>query len=118
LKALSHDHLNPLEVRHVLKSLVGIHRLGYPFIVFIAVVAACIGFAVVVAEVHAREEPAPDQPPAFKPLRYDEDYSYLRDTSARTGDPLSLEPIKFIPLNRARSSRGATTSVSLRPWGR
>lgn len=102
----------------MLKSLVGIHRLGYPFIVFIAVVAACIGFAVVVAEVHAREEPAPDQPPAFKPLRYDEDYSYLRDTSARTGDPLSLEPIKFIPLNRARSSRGATTSVSLRPWGR
>lgn len=43
----------------------------------------------------------PAGPPPFRQLRYDEDYSYLRDPAARSGDPLSLEPLKYIPLNRA-----------------
>lgn len=82
-------------------SLVGIHRRGYPFSVLIAIVAACLGFAAMGVQAHAQEKPAPDQPPAFEPLRYDEDYAYLRDPSARTGDRLALEPLKFIPLNPA-----------------
>lgn len=51
------------------------------------------------------QAPAPPErpagPPPFKQLRYDEDYSYLRDPAARTGSALSLEPLKYIPLNRA-----------------
>jgi hypothetical protein len=78
-------------------SLVGPHIPGRAFIARVAV--ACICFAAMVADAHAQEEPSPDRPPPFALLRYDEDYSYLRDPSARTGDLLSLEPIKFIPLN-------------------
>src|SRR5687768_10729736 len=43
----------------------------------------------------------PSQPPPIRPLRYEEDYSYLRDPAARTGDFLTLEPIKYIPLSQS-----------------
>jgi hypothetical protein len=36
------------------------------------------------------------EPPQFSTLRYDEDYSYLRDRSARSG--AWWEPLKYIPL--------------------
>jgi hypothetical protein len=81
----------------MLTSLVGPRISGRAFIARVAV--ACICFAAMVADARAQEEPSPDRPPPFAPLRYDEDYSYLRDPAARTGDLLSLEPIKFIPLN-------------------
>ncbi|HLP77194.1 MAG TPA: alginate export family protein [Candidatus Paceibacterota bacterium] len=41
------------------------------------------------------------EPPPFKQLRYDEDYSYLKDASHR---PDYSDPIKFIPLNTNGSS--------------
>jgi hypothetical protein len=44
--------------------------------------------------------PEPSQPPRIRPLRYEEDYFYLRDPAVRTGDFLALEPIKYIPLNQ------------------
>jgi hypothetical protein len=37
---------------------------------------------------------APAQPPAFKPVRSDEDYSYLRDAPEREG----LDALRYIPL--------------------
>jgi len=40
------------------------------------------------------------EPPPFKQLRYDENYSYLRDSTRRAD---FLDPIKFIPLNANRS---------------
>jgi hypothetical protein len=40
---------------------------------------------------------AQDKPPAYRPLRYEEDWSVLRD--ARGGDV--FDPIKFIPLDEA-----------------
>src|SRR5258708_32986336 len=39
--------------------------------------------------------------PAFKQLRYDENYSYLRDAPQKTD---LLDPIKFVPLNESQSS--------------
>ncbi len=43
----------------------------------------------------AQRTEAPAQPP-FKSLRYDEDYSYLRDPARRTE---TLDALKYIPLN-------------------
>src|SRR5262245_1983583 len=40
--------------------------------------------------------PAPQSPPAFHPLRYDEDWSYLEDESRRSE---WLDELKYIPLN-------------------
>lgn len=51
-------------------------------------------FAVPMARVNAQAPPHPS-PPAYKTLRYDEDYSYLKDPSRRA-DP--WDPIKYIPL--------------------
>jgi len=45
-------------------------------------------------------QPRPPQPPPFETLRYNEDYSYLKDPGARSGDPWVLEPLKYIPLDR------------------
>lgn len=51
---------------------------------------------------HESASPGPRvHPPPFQILRYDEDYSYLRDPAARTGDLLALEPIKYLPLDAA-----------------
>jgi hypothetical protein len=40
----------------------------------------------------------PTPPPAYTPLRYNEDYSYLKDPSRRTD---LFDPIKYIPLNES-----------------
>ena len=48
-----------------------------------------------IPQIHA-EEPTTATPPAFKQLRYDEDYSYLQDPARRVD---WLDPIKFIPFN-------------------
>src|SRR5262245_64710134 len=40
--------------------------------------------------------PSPQSPPPFQPLRYDEDWSYLRDESRRSE---WLDRLKYIPLN-------------------
>jgi Alginate export len=40
-----------------------------------------------------------DQPPRLTTIRYDEDYSYLRDPGLRTG--AWWEPFKYVPLNQA-----------------
>jgi HSP20 family molecular chaperone IbpA len=39
---------------------------------------------------------SPNQPPAYKPLRYEEDYSYLKDPDRRTD---LLDALKYIPLS-------------------
>lgn len=44
--------------------------------------------------------PAGTLPPPFKGLRYDEDFSYLRDASKRAD---RVDRLKFIPLNRSKS---------------
>ncbi|MGH7378212.1 MAG: alginate export family protein, partial [Candidatus Methylomirabilales bacterium] len=41
------------------------------------------------------EEPAPQAPPPYKPLRFEEDYRYLRDRALRTD---FWDPIKYILL--------------------
>src|SRR5262245_60451765 len=38
-------------------------------------------------------------PPAISTVRYDEDYSYLRESSSRTG--AWWEPLKYIPLSES-----------------
>src|SRR6185503_8915249 len=43
----------------------------------------------------------PSPPPAFKQLRYDENYAYLRDPTLRTD---FLDAIKFIPLSKSGES--------------
>jgi hypothetical protein len=43
----------------------------------------------------AQQQSSPNQPPAYKPLRYEEDYSYLKDPSRRTD---FWDPVKYIPL--------------------
>src|SRR5436853_1743930 len=55
-----------------------------------------LGIAGAIASV-AQDQPAP----AFKTIRYDEDYSYLRDETRQTE---LLDAIKYIPLNRDRSA--------------
>jgi hypothetical protein len=45
--------------------------------------------------------PDPPRPPPIRPLRYDEDYAYLRDPAARFDDAAALESIKYIPLDSA-----------------
>src|SRR5690349_14028196 len=47
----------------------------------------------------AAQTNTPAQPPAIGPLRYDEDYSYLRDPKNRSGG--WWERFKFIPLDDA-----------------
>lgn len=61
---------------------------------------AWIHFAAPVAVALGQHQSA-DRPPPFEQLRYEEDHSYLRDPAARTGNVLSLEPIKYIPLNQS-----------------
>src|SRR5438874_3230164 len=55
-----------------------------------------LGIAVAIASV-AQDQPAP----AFKTVRYDEDYSYLRDETRQTE---LLDTIKYIPLSSDRSA--------------
>ncbi len=57
--------------------------------------AGALGVAAVNAA-KADGNPPPAAPPAFTALRYDEDYSYLSDPTARTD---AFDPIKYIPLN-------------------
>jgi hypothetical protein len=45
----------------------------------------------------ARAQTAAAQPPPFTPLRYNEDYSYLRDPARRSG--AWWEPLKYLPLD-------------------
>jgi hypothetical protein len=47
------------------------------------------------------QDPSTVSPPAFTPLRYDEDYSYLKDQPNRTD---FLDPIKYIPLTKDGNS--------------
>ena len=42
------------------------------------------------------QEPPKEPPPAYTELRYDEDYSYLKNPANRTD---FLDPLKYIPLN-------------------
>src|SRR6266853_5663649 len=63
---------------------------------FRAVSALPLGVAVLsVARADGSDPPAAS-PPAFTTLRYDEDYSYLRDPAAHTD---AFDPIKYIPLS-------------------
>src|SRR6266516_4701312 len=57
-----------------------------------ALIAVGFGLALVAAS-HAA-----DAPPAYAPLRWSEDYSYLKDPARRTD---GFDPIKYIPLNAA-----------------
>jgi len=52
----------------------------------------------------ARSEPAVPCPPEFETLRYDEDYSCLRDPNARQGP---LDSIKYMPLPFGDDSYGS-----------
>jgi hypothetical protein len=42
--------------------------------------------------------------PDFKQLRYEEDFSYLKDPAKKTGDPISLEPLKYITFGQSEST--------------
>ena len=65
--------------------------------VFSRVLVASAMGAAVVNGAHAEDPHSPAvSPPAFTALRYDEDYSYLKDPAARTN---AFDPIKYIPLN-------------------
>jgi hypothetical protein len=61
---------------------------------------ARIGFAIIILLILSAsalaQEPAPTPPP-YQSLRFEEDYSYLKDKSRRTE---SLDKLKYIPLGR------------------
>jgi hypothetical protein len=69
---------------------------------FGTIVATELGVAVMsVAKADDNGRPPAASPPAFTTLRYDEDYSYLRDPAARTD---FFDPIKYIPLSERGDS--------------
>jgi hypothetical protein len=60
---------------------------------------ACLALASATSPSHGQElgQPKPgDKPPEYQKLRYDEDYSYLKDPAKRTD---FWDPIKYIPLS-------------------
>jgi len=65
------------------------------------VVASALGVAVVNAAKADGNNPPNASPPAFTSLRYDEDYSYLKDPSARTD---VFDPIKYISIGELSDS--------------
>lgn len=67
-----------------------------------APVAASIGWLALAAPVvlPAQETPHRSATPSFRSLRYEEDFSHLKDPATRTGNVLALEPLKFVPLDR------------------
>lgn len=67
------------------------HTIGWLVLLFAAAVCAS-------AQATAPTSgPAPQSPPPYTVLRYDEDYSYLRDPAMRS-DP--FDAIKYVPLNQ------------------
>jgi hypothetical protein len=62
-----------------------------------AVVASVLGFAIVTGARAADNHSPAVSTPVFTALRYDEDYSYLKDPAARTN---AFDPIKYAPLNQ------------------
>jgi len=59
--------------------------------------ATVLGFDVVNLARADDSDPPVASPPAYTALRYDEDYSYLTDPSARTD---VFDPIKYIPISK------------------
>ena len=55
-----------------------------------------LGSAAAYAQNAPQTAPAIPAPPAYTPVRWNEDYSYLRDESRRGGD--LFDPVKYIPL--------------------
>ena len=72
-----------------------LRRLARRIVCEIGVVALGLTIAAPVAD--AETPDAPPEPPPITSLRYDEDYSYLRDPGKRSG--AWWEPLKFIPLD-------------------
>jgi len=69
-------------------------RLARRIVREIGVIA--LGLTIAASAIDAQTPSAPAAPPAITSLRYDEDYSYLRDPGKRTG--AWWESLKFIPL--------------------
>jgi Alginate export len=70
-------------------------------VLFRTAAASVLGLAVMgVAKAEGNDPPA-GSPPVFTALRYDEDYSYLKDPTARTD---ALDPIKYISLSEHSDS--------------
>ena len=70
-------------------------------VLFRAVSASVLGLAVLsVAKAEGNDPPA-GSPPVFTALRYDEDYSYLKDPADRTD---AFDPIKYISLSERSDS--------------
>jgi hypothetical protein len=79
-------------------------------VLFRTAAASVLALAVLsVAKAHG-DDPPVTSAPAFTALRYDEDYSYLRDRAARTD---AFDPIKYIPLSE-RSDLYLTLGGQLR----
>ena len=68
----------------------------WPCDVFSSWCFVCALTLCVIPQVKAADSPSTPAPPAFKKLRYDESYEYLRDPSRRAD---YLDAIKFIPFN-------------------
>jgi len=70
-------------------------------VLFRTAAASVLGLAVLsVAKAEGNDPPA-GSPPVFTALRYDEDYSYLKDPADRTD---AFDPIKYIPLTESGES--------------
>jgi Alginate export len=63
---------------------------------FRVVTASALAFAILNIAKADDTVPTAMSPPAHTALRYDEDYSYLKDPAARTN---LFDPVKYIPLN-------------------
>jgi alginate export protein len=63
---------------------------------FRTVAAIVLGVGVLNVARAGGNDPPVESPPTFTALRYDEDYSYLKDPAARTD---AFDPIKYIPLS-------------------
>src|SRR5579859_6826974 len=74
------------------------------------IITSLLGFAIPSVATAGGNDPPDASPPAFTTLRYDEDYSYLRDPAARTD---VFDPIKYIPLSE-RSDMYLTLGGQLR----
>jgi hypothetical protein len=64
-----------------------------------AMIRAAIASTIQLSGSRARPAPVAVEPPPLTPLKYTEDYSYLRDPGARSG--AWWEPLKFVPIDSA-----------------
>ncbi len=93
----THDNLAKIGAPDIDSNLARAARAVVPVKTFFRIVAAS-ALVFVILNIAKADDTVPSamSPPAHTALRYDEDYSYLKDPAARTN---FFDPVKYIPLN-------------------